>query len=85
MRGRVMALYMLVFIGGNPIGAPMTGWLAAEFGGRSPFIVGGLIAALCTAVCGWVLARRAGIRMRPRLPWVRRGRPAVTPELARVD
>ncbi|MFL6126590.1 MFS transporter [Actinophytocola sp.] len=85
MRGRVMALYMLVFIGGNPVGAPMTGWLAAEFGGRSPFIVGGLIAAVCTAVCGWILARRGGIRMRTRLPWTRRVRPAVTAELASVD
>lgn len=85
MRGRVMALYMLVFIGGNPIGAPMTGWLAAEFGGRSPFIVGGLIAAVSTAVCGWVLARRGGIRVRARLPWVRRPAPAPAPELARVD
>jgi MFS family permease len=85
MRGRVMALYMLVFIGGNPVGAPMTGWLAAEFGGRSPFIVGGLIAAVSTAVCGWVLARRGGIRVRARLPWVRRAQPAVTPELAPID
>lgn len=84
MRGRVMALYMLVFIGGNPVGAPMTGWLAAEFGGRSPFIVGGLIAAVSTAVCGWVLARRGGIRMRSRLPWVRRSA-SIKPELARVD
>ena len=85
MRGRVMALYMLVFIGGNPVGAPMTGWLAAEFGGRSPFIVGGLIAAVCTAVCGLVLARRGGIRVRSRLPWVRRPEAAIKPELARVD
>jgi MFS family permease len=85
MRGRVMALYMLVFIGGNPVGAPMTGWLAAEFGGRSPFIVGGLIAAVCTAVCGWILARRGGITVRTRLPWTRRVRPVVTAELASVD
>jgi MFS family permease len=85
MRGRVMALYMLVFIGGNPVGAPMTGWMAAEFGGRSPFIIGGLIAAVSTAVCGWILARRSGIRVRSRLPWTRRPAAAVTPELARVD
>ena len=67
MRGRVMALYMLVFIGGNPLGAPMTGWLAAEFGGRSPFIVGGAVAALAAVVCGIVLARRGGVQMRDRL------------------
>ena len=85
MRGRVMALYMLVFIGGNPVGAPMTGWMAAEFGGRSPFIIGGVIAAVCTAVAGVVLARRGGIQVRRRLPWVRRPAQAVAPELAHVD
>ncbi|WP_133907612.1 MFS transporter [Actinophytocola oryzae] len=85
MRGRVMSLYMLVFIGGNPIGAPMTGWMAAEWGGRSPFVIGGLIAAVSTAVCGLVLARRGGIQVRTRLPWVRRAAPVVTPELAPVD
>jgi MFS family permease len=74
MRGRVMALYMLVFLGGNPIGGPMTGWMAAEFGGRSPFVIGGIIATVCALVCGIVLARRGGIevpdRIRPR--WTRR-------------
>lgn len=85
MRGRVMALYMLVFIGGNPLGAPMTGWMAAEFGGRSPFVIGGLIAAVSTGVCGWVLARRGGIRVRTRLPWVRRPARTPAPELASVD
>jgi MFS family permease len=85
MRGRVMALYMLVFIGGNPVGAPMTGWLAAEFGGRSPFIIGGLIAAVSTAVCGLVLARRGGIKVRSRLPWLRRTVAVQNRELARVD
>ena len=78
MRGRVMALYMLVFLGGNPIGGPMTGWMAAEFGGRSPFVIGGIIATVCAAVCGIVLARRGGIetgdRGRPR--WTMRRRPA---------
>jgi MFS family permease len=61
MRGRVMALYMLVFLGGNPIGGPMTGWMAATMGGRSPFIIGGIIATVCAAVCGIVLARRGAV------------------------
>jgi len=84
MRGRVMALYMLVFIGGNPVGAPMTGWMAAEFGGRSPFVVGGAVAALSALVCGVVLVRRGGIQVRSRPPWLRRT-PVVVPELERVD
>ena len=61
MRGRVMGLYMLVFVGGNPIGAPMTGWMADQWGGRSPFIVGGGVAALAAVICGLVLARRGGM------------------------
>jgi MFS family permease len=85
MRGRVMALYMLVFIGGNPIGAPMTGWMAAQFGGRSPFVIGGAVAAVSTLVCGIVLARRGGIKVRTRLPWIRGRATAPKPELARVD
>nr|WP_243727070.1 MFS transporter [Actinocrispum wychmicini] len=55
MRGRVMGLYMLVFLGGNPIAGPMTGWLADQFGGRSPMIIGGAAAAVAAVVCGAVL------------------------------
>jgi MFS family permease len=60
MRGRVMGLYMLVFLGGNPIGGPMTGWLAEQFGGRSPFLVGGVISVLAAIGCALAMrARRA--------------------------
>ena len=63
MRGRVMGLYVFVMIGGKPLGGPMTGWLAAAFGGRSPFIAGGLIAMLAAVVCaGLVLRRRRAAR-----------------------
>jgi MFS family permease len=55
MRGRVMGLYMLVFLGGNPVGGPMTGWLAEQFGGRSPFLVGGVVSVLAALVCAAVL------------------------------
>jgi predicted MFS family arabinose efflux permease len=34
MRGRVMALYMAVFMGGTPIGAPIIGWIGDVFGAR---------------------------------------------------
>lgn len=59
MRGRVMGLYTLVFLGGNPIGGPMTGWLAAEFGGRAPFVVGGAVSVLAAGVTAGVLWLRA--------------------------
>ncbi len=42
MRGRVMALYMMIFIGGTPLGAPLIGWVGEEFGARWTLILGGL-------------------------------------------
>ncbi|MEV6910598.1 MFS transporter [Amycolatopsis sp. NPDC051071] len=63
MRGRVMGLYVLVLIGGNPIGGPMTGWMADAFGGRSPFYIGGAISALAAVVCAVVLIRRGGVSL----------------------
>ncbi len=34
LRGRVMAIYMAIFMGGTPIGAPIVGWVADAFGPR---------------------------------------------------
>nr|WP_042221584.1 MFS transporter [Kutzneria albida] len=70
MRGRVMGLYMLVFLGGNPIGGPMTGWLAEQFGGRAPFIAGGLVSLVATVGCALLLVRRGGVTV-PRPRWLR--------------
>jgi MFS family permease len=71
MRGRVMGLYMLIFLGGNPIAGPLTGWMADEFGGRSPLIFGGAMATLAAAVCALVLMRRGGVEV-PAYRWIRR-------------
>ena len=61
MRGRVMGLYMLVFLGGTPLGSPLAGWIAADFGPRVSVICGGVISVIATAVVGLVLARRRGV------------------------
>ncbi|NIH78330.1 MFS family permease [Amycolatopsis viridis] len=61
MRGRVMGLYVLVLIGGNPIGGPMVGWMADTFGGRSPFLIGGVLSAVTAVACAVVLVRRGGM------------------------
>jgi MFS family permease len=34
MRGRVMAIRLAIALGGTPIGAPIVGWVADEFGPR---------------------------------------------------
>ena len=43
MRGRVMALYLMCFLGGTPVGAPIVGWVANTVGPRWGMIGGGLV------------------------------------------
>jgi MFS family permease len=64
MRGRVMGLYLLVFLGGTPLGSPLAGWIAEAFGPRMSMITGGLISVAATAVVGLMLARSQGVRAR---------------------
>jgi MFS family permease len=66
MRGRVMGIYVLVMIGGNPIGGPMVGWMADTFGGRSPFFIGGAISVIAAVACAGALLARGGVRWRAR-------------------
>jgi MFS family permease len=63
MRGRVMALYSLVFMGGTPLGAPLVGWLAQVAGARYSLIGGGAASIVSAVVVGAVLIRSApGLR-----------------------
>ena len=64
MRGRVMGLYLLVFLGGAPLGSPLVGWIAEQFGPRMSMVCGGLISVLATAVAAIMLARRRGTPIR---------------------
>ncbi|MGH8968447.1 MAG: MFS transporter [Actinomycetes bacterium] len=67
MRGRVMALYMAVFFGGTPLGAPLVGAVAEAFGARWSIIAGGLVSAAAAVVGGAVLTRRQGLQVRHEL------------------
>lgn len=63
VRGRVMALYMAIFAGGTPIGAPLMGAIANAAGPRMALFAGsasGLIAAVVAVV--WLVAGR-GMRL----------------------
>ena len=55
MRGRVMALYVLVFLGGTPFGAPLIGAVAEALGPRSSLLFGGLASATAAVVAGLYL------------------------------
>ena len=61
MRGRVMALYLMCFMGGTPFGAPLIGWTAGVFGPRWGMIGGGLISAVAAVALGVLIARRRGL------------------------
>lgn len=63
MRGRVMALYMAVFFGGTPIGAPLVGAVAEAFGPRWSLIIGGVVSGTAAVIAGLVLARVKGLAM----------------------
>ena len=78
MRGRVMGLYMLVFLGGAPIGSLLAGWVAEAFGPRMSIIGGGVISLAATIAVGLLLARRSGVQARSFLQPVRLARRLAT-------
>jgi MFS family permease len=61
MRGRVMALYMMCFMGGKPLGAPLIGWLAEVAGPRWGMIGGGMICLVAALCVGLVIAHKRGL------------------------
>ena len=67
LRGRVMALYAMVLMGGTPVGAPIIGWVGQTFGPRWTLIGGGALTALGVLVVALLLARRQQLRIVPLL------------------
>jgi MFS family permease len=64
MRGRVMALYLMCFMGGTPVGAPIIGWVAGAFGPRWGLIGGGVVCLLAALAIALLLGRRRGLTAR---------------------
>lgn len=57
-RGRVMALYLMVFMGGTPVGSPIIGWIGETYGARWTLIGGGLITLAGTVLAAALFRRR---------------------------
>ena len=57
MRGRVLAIQAMVFLGSTPVGGPLAGWIAQAFGTRWSIAVGAA-AALASGLAGLAVLRR---------------------------
>jgi MFS family permease len=70
MRGRVMALWALAWLGSTPIGGPIVGWVGQEIGARWSLVIGGLPTLICGILAFPALAkidRRVAARERAEL------------------
>ena len=57
MRGRVMALWAVAFLGSTPIGGPIAGWVADSFGGRAGLVLGAVTCIVAAGLGAVVVAR----------------------------
>jgi MFS family permease len=58
LRGRVMALYSVVFLGTTPLGGPIVGWLSEVGGPRAGLALGALAALVASALALWLARPR---------------------------
>jgi len=65
MRGRVMALWSVTFIGTTPIGGPVIGYVSEHAGPRWGLAVGGLAALVATTLAIYPYFRRTALRHPP--------------------
>ena len=68
MRGRVMSLWAVAFLGSTPIGGPIIGWIGEHVGPRYGLLVGGAAAVLAGAFGYRSLARTARRATAPNEP-----------------
>jgi MFS family permease len=59
LRGRVMALYMTIVMGGTPIGSPFIGWVGEQFGARWTLLAGGVLTIVGVIVAVVLFVRPA--------------------------
>ena len=63
MRGRVMALYMAIFFGGTPLGAPIIGWVGDVLGARWTIGIGAVAVGVTLVVVSFWLARHENVEV----------------------
>ena len=60
LRGRVLALYMTIVMGGTPLGSPIIGLVGEHLGARWTLVAGGVMTLLGVALAVGVYARMTG-------------------------
>jgi len=68
-RGRVMAVYVAIFTGGTPIGAPLIGWLGEVWGPRAMVLTGALATGLAAGAVLAYLMLHDGVRLAVERGW----------------
>jgi MFS family permease len=66
MRGRVMALYFMCFLGGTPVGAPLIGLVSERFGAPWGLILGGAVCVVAGLGAAVYLSRGRRVRLEGR-------------------
>jgi MFS family permease len=64
MRGRVLAIQAMVFLGSTPIGGPILGAICERFGARMGLVVGG-VSCVVAALWGFAASRSELVQRRP--------------------
>ncbi len=63
IRGRVMAFWVMVIVGGQAIGGPLMGWIAEVIGPKNALVVAGAVPALAAIAIALVLARTGRLKV----------------------
>ena len=63
LRGRVMSLYMLVFMGGTPLGSVLVGAVTAHWGAPVALVSSGAVCLVAAALCSVLAARSRGVAL----------------------
>jgi MFS family permease len=66
MRGRVMALWAVAFLGSTPIGGPIAGFVSEQYGGRAGLLLGAAACFVAAAYGSWAVRR---VRRQRRAEW----------------
>ncbi|CAN5227473.1 MFS transporter [soil metagenome] len=64
IRGRIMAFWVQVVVGGQAIGGPLMGWLAEHLGARTAMMISGGVPAVAALVIAVLLSRSGRLRVK---------------------